>query len=57
MHGDQSGEVSVLLRCALLAETEVSVYAGAGLVADSDVDMEWQETELKMNAILDLFQG
>ena len=57
MRGDQSGEVSVLLRCALLAETEVSVYAGAGLVADSDVDMEWQETELKMNAILDLFQG
>lgn len=57
MRGDQSGEVSVLLRCALIADTEVSVYAGAGLVADSDVDMEWQETELKMNAILDLFQG
>ena len=57
MQDEQSGEVSVLLRCALFGETEVNVYAGAGLVAESDVDMEWQETELKMNAILDLFQG
>ena len=56
MHGDQSGEVSVLLRCALFGQTEVNVYAGAGLVAESDVDLEWQETELKMKAILDLFQ-
>lgn len=57
MRGDQSGEVSVLLRCALLSQTEINVYAGAGLVAESDMDLEWQETELKMNAILDLFQG
>ena len=57
MRGDQNGEVSVLLRCALFDQTAVNVYAGAGLVAESDVDMEWQETELKMSAILDLFQG
>lgn len=57
MHGEQSGEVSVLLRCALFSGSEVNVYAGAGLVSESDVDMEWQETELKMNTILDFFQG
>jgi len=54
MSGDQSGEVSVLLRCALVNQTRINVYAGAGLVAESDVNMEWQETELKLNAILDL---
>ena len=54
MSGDQSGEVSVLLRCALVNQTRINVYAGAGLVAESDVNMEWQETKLKLNAILDL---
>ncbi|MEA1888691.1 MAG: isochorismate synthase [Pseudomonadota bacterium] len=54
MSGDQSGEVTVLLRCALINKTQINVYAGAGLVAESDTEMEWQETELKMNAILDL---
>lgn len=54
MRGDQNGEVSVLLRCALVDQTQVNVYAGAGLVAESDAEMEWQEIELKMNTILNL---
>lgn len=54
MQGSQSGEISVLLRCALINQSEVNLYAGAGLVTKSDVDQEWQETELKMKTILDL---
>lgn len=54
MKGDQTGEVSVLLRCALIEQKQIMIYAGAGLVAESDADQEWQETKLKMKTILDL---
>jgi len=54
MHGEQNGEVSVLLRCALIKQEKMYIYAGAGLVSESDIEKEWQEIELKMNTILDL---
>lgn len=51
------GEVAVALRCALLRGPEALVYAGAGIVADSDPGAEMAETDLKMGALLDIFRA
>lgn len=45
------GELSVLLRCALLQDGEAHLFAGAGIVADSDPQQEWDETELKLDTL------
>ena len=45
--------LSVALRCALwLGSTRIS-YAGAGIVAGSKAEAEWDETELKSRAVRD----
>lgn len=49
-HGD--GEWALALRCALLTENRAEVYAGAGVVAGSDPDGEFEETRLKLDAML-----
>lgn len=52
--GKQNGELAVMLRCALIKDKQVDLFAGAGLVAESDPEIEWQETELKMQTILEM---
>ena len=47
------GHFAVAIRSALFTGSEALVYAGAGIVADSDPDLEYQETGLKQRAILD----
>lgn len=51
-HGD--GELSVLLRCALVRDGGAELFAGAGLVSGSDPRAELAETDLKLAAVLDL---
>ncbi|GAB6043103.1 isochorismate synthase [Endothiovibrio diazotrophicus] len=46
------GELSVLLRCALLDGDRAHLFAGSGIVADSDPAAEWAESELKLAALL-----
>lgn len=46
------GEFWVALRCALLRDHEATLYAGAGIVADSDPDSELAETRLKLQPML-----
>ncbi len=46
------GEFDVALRSALLSGGEAFVYAGAGIVRDSEPDLEYTETELKKQALL-----
>ncbi len=41
-------EFCVAIRSALLAGRRVTAYAGAGIVAGSDADAEWRETEHKL---------
>jgi isochorismate synthase len=41
----------VNIRCMQLFGTEAVLYAGAGVLADSDPDKEWSETEMKMNTL------
>jgi anthranilate/para-aminobenzoate synthase component I len=41
----------------LLHDGKAWVYAGAGIMADSDPDAEYTETELKMQALLGALNG
>ncbi len=52
--GDAS--LNVVLRCAYLEQNRVDLYAGAGLVADSDSLSEWEETELKLGNMIKALQ-
>lgn len=52
-----NGEFYVALRSGLLRDGKAWVYAGAGIMADSDPDAEHAETELKMQALLGALHG
>ena len=73
LDGNNNGDLSVLLRCALVTteitsevttedsqanhkqnKSELDLFAGAGLIAQSTPDAEWRETELKMQTILEM---
>lgn len=49
-----NGELSVMLRCALIKDNKITLFAGAGLISESDPEIEWLETELKMQTILEI---
>jgi salicylate biosynthesis isochorismate synthase/menaquinone-specific isochorismate synthase len=50
----EDGEFCVALRCALLRGAVAHLYAGCGIVADSDPAEELAETEVKLQALLPL---
>jgi salicylate biosynthesis isochorismate synthase/menaquinone-specific isochorismate synthase len=54
MDAAEDGEFCVALRSALLRDRVAHLYAGAGIVADSDPGAELAETELKLEAMLPL---
>ena len=47
------GAFAVAIRSAVAQEARVWIYAGAGIVADSHPQREWEETELKFRPMLD----
>jgi anthranilate synthase component 1 len=49
-HGDM--DLAIAIRTAVLKDDHIHVQAGGGLVADSDPDAEWQETQNKARAML-----
>ena len=51
--GTGNGEIAVGLRCALIEGMRVELAAGAGIVAGSDADQEFDETEAKFATMLD----
>ena len=51
------GEFCVALRCALLRGRLAHLYAGGGLVRDSDPSAELAETEVKLGALLSVLSG
>ncbi len=53
MNGQGEGEFVVGIRSALVVEQEAWVYAGCGIVAESDPDAEYAESELKMQVLLE----
>ncbi|HJW26461.1 MAG TPA: isochorismate synthase [Rhodocyclaceae bacterium] len=53
---DGDGEIAVALRCALITGNQVELQAGAGIVAGSDPEQEFAETEAKLATLLDVLQ-
>jgi menaquinone-specific isochorismate synthase len=47
------GSFAVALRSAVATESATTLFAGVGIVADSDPDREWDEVQLKYRPILD----
>lgn len=54
MDGSGDGVFCVALRSALLRDREAHLYAGVGVVSDSDPEAELAETEIKLGALLPL---
>ena len=52
LQSDGDGEFAVALRSALLRGRHATAWAGAGIVARSDPEAEYTETELKLRAVL-----
>jgi isochorismate synthase len=50
--GRGDGEFAIALRCGLLWEDGARLYAGVGVMPDSDPARELEETELKFKALL-----
>jgi salicylate biosynthesis isochorismate synthase/menaquinone-specific isochorismate synthase len=53
----EDGDFCVALRSALLRDRTAHLYAGGGIVADSDPAAELAETEVKLEALLPLLSG
>lgn len=45
----------IVIRTAVIKNNRAYLQAGAGIVADSQEDKEWQETQLKLGALLQSF--
>ena len=54
---NDDGEFCVALRCALLRGAEARLFAGVGVVRDSDPAAELAETEVKLGALLPVLSG
>lgn len=48
---DGDGELMVALRCGLVTGRKAVLFAGCGIVADSDPGREWEESRLKLRAM------
>jgi menaquinone-specific isochorismate synthase len=55
-NGDHT-EMAVAIRCGLIKGRRAVVFAGAGIVAGSNADAEWDETENKMKPFLQALGG
>lgn len=49
---DGDGELCVALRCGIVDRTRATLFAGCGIVADSDPDREWEESRIKLRAVV-----
>ena len=55
--GPNSAEFAVGIRSGLMKGNELHLFAGAGIVPDSDPEQEWNEIEQKISPFMKLFQG
>lgn len=53
--GQNSAEIAVAIRSALVYGKEINIYAGAGIVKGSDPEKEWDEVEKKMLNFIQIF--
>ena len=48
---DGDGEFMVALRSGIVDRTRATLFAGCGIVADSDPEREWEESRMKLRAV------
>ena len=48
---DGDGELMVALRCGLVDGQQATLFAGCGIVADSDPAREWEESRMKLRPV------
>lgn len=51
------GNFAIGIRAAYLEGARLTIFAGAGIMAESDPDAEWRETRIKMKNFNDLFKA
>jgi isochorismate synthase len=51
---DANTDIFVNLRCMKVADGNAILYAGGGILAESDPQREWEETELKFRTLSDV---
>jgi isochorismate synthase len=49
---DGNGEWAVTIRCGRISRHRIQLFAGAGIVADSNPAAEWSETQNKLQTML-----
>jgi isochorismate synthase len=52
LNGAGDGELCVALRCGIVDRTRATLFAGCGIVADSDPAREWEESRIKLRAVV-----
>jgi menaquinone-specific isochorismate synthase len=52
-----NGEFAVAIRSGLIQGDEVSLFAGCGVVKDSDIEAEYEETNIKFLPMLSALEG
>lgn len=57
MDGKGDGEFAVAIRSGLIRDDLVSLFAGCGIVGDSNPKNEYQETQMKFNPMLSALRG
>lgn len=55
--GRGDGELAVAIRCGLLCEEGARIYAGNGIMPDSDPETELEETRPKLRVVLSALAG
>lgn len=56
IHLDTGTHIFVTLRCMHIEGAKAHLYAGGGLLADSDCESEWVETQRKLKTMLNVLQ-
>ncbi|RIJ69912.1 isochorismate synthase [Nakamurella silvestris] len=57
MSADGDGEFGIALRCAQVSDRQVRMFAGCGIMAGSDPEVEAREAQIKMIPIRDALEG
>lgn len=57
LHPEGQTDLYVNLRCMRIEADALTLYAGGGLLASSELDDEWQETEKKLQTMMNLVKN
>src|SRR5699024_12812328 len=56
LDSNQNSEFAVAIRSGLVQQDEASLFAGCGIMRDSDAEMEYEETNVKFLPMLNVLE-